>query len=68
MNSLSMSSELIWSVLSLCMCKIMMWFNLVCVMADRKNVFRRRKAENVRSAVADGTGIVNAMCNRLSVY
>ena len=34
----------------------------VCVIVDRRKLFNLHTAENVRSAVADVTGIVRVMC------
>ena len=48
----------IQSVRSLCACNNMMWLRLDWVSVDRRNVFKRRSAENVLSAVEVVTGIV----------
>ena len=50
------------SAFSLCIFSILASLKKVYVIVDRRNLFNLCTAENVRSAVADVTGIVRDMC------
>ena len=50
------------SAFSLCIFSILSSLKKVCVIVDRRKLFNLCMAENVRSAVADVTGIVRDMC------
>ena len=50
------------SAFSLCIHNSIASLKKVCVMLDHRKLFNLRMAENVRSAVADVTGMVGVMC------
>ena len=53
------------SVLSLCICKSIVWLSLGWVMLERKKFFSRRRVEKVLSAIAVLTGMVSTSQSKM---